>query len=259
MITLVTCLFDINREKKGDGRSMKEYLEWFGKTLKIKCPMFIVTEEKYNGFVCELRGSLPTHVILLRVEDLEYYNYLEDMKSILTSASYKNRVAHPDRVECVLPQYNIVQYSKFHCLNLAIDINHFNSEFFFWIDAGISRFFYGTDIERPYPDPNTLNSLNKNKFYIQARNDIYGYDINESFIWGAANLLIGTMFGGSASIVKHISSLVKAKFLKHLQQRELNNEQLILAEIWKDNKELFCLYPSIPGQHLSMFRLMSTI
>ena len=38
-------------------------------------------------------------------------------------------------VECVLPEYNIIQYSKFHCLELAIDYNIFQSEHFFWMDS----------------------------------------------------------------------------------------------------------------------------
>ena len=41
-VTIVTAFFDINREDKGDGRKLNEYLEWIKKTLQVNCNLFVV-------------------------------------------------------------------------------------------------------------------------------------------------------------------------------------------------------------------------
>lgn len=45
--TFVTAFFDIQRDKKGDGRSIDEYLEWIKKTLQLNANLYIVTEKKF--------------------------------------------------------------------------------------------------------------------------------------------------------------------------------------------------------------------
>ena len=50
-VTIIIAFFDINREKKGDGRSINEYLKWIKKTLQLNCNMFIITERKFIDFM----------------------------------------------------------------------------------------------------------------------------------------------------------------------------------------------------------------
>ena len=42
--TLVTALYDINRENDGDGRKFSEYLSWFKETLKIPTSMVVYVD-----------------------------------------------------------------------------------------------------------------------------------------------------------------------------------------------------------------------
>ena len=39
---IVTALFDINRSTKGDGRTIEDYLNWFEKTLNLKCDFIML-------------------------------------------------------------------------------------------------------------------------------------------------------------------------------------------------------------------------
>ena len=55
--------------------------------------------------------------------------------------------------------YSIIQYSKFEWLKTAIEENPFNSDFFFWLDAGGSRFFEDYDLNQDYPSPNAVEAL----------------------------------------------------------------------------------------------------
>ena len=49
--TVVTALYDIGREKNGDGRTIDQYLKWFDKTLDLNVPVVVYTEEKFKEFV----------------------------------------------------------------------------------------------------------------------------------------------------------------------------------------------------------------
>ena len=257
-VTIVTAFFDINREEKGDGRTLDEYMEWIKKTLELNCNLYVVTEERFKDFFLKHR----TEKMYLRIIDFKeshYYKYYDTMKSIIESPEYKGRIAYPNRVECKMPEYSIIQYSKFHYLQMAIDENPFQSSMFFWMDVGASRFFLDVDISIPFPSKNCIDFLKKNdKFIIQKRHDLEYFTIDDDFIWNSANLLYGTMFGGNISVIQSISKLVENVFTeKMLSNNNVNNEQLALALVWKYNKDLFFLTNNSPECHLILFKLLS--
>lgn len=235
--TMITALFDINREKKGDGRTVNEYLKWFRKTLKLNCNLFIVTEEKFKPFIDKFRNKhYKTYVKIDKLENAKYYKYRERMIEILESEEYKKKIAYPERVECKLPEYNIIQYSKLGWLEDCIELNPFGSEYFFWMDAGLSRFFERRKLNSPYPRKN----IPSKKFIIQGRINLKSYNIDEKFIWGADNLLKGGIFGGHRNIVLEVNKLLEEYFNKKmLNFNNVNNEQLCLMLLWKDRPDLF--------------------
>lgn len=261
-VTLATCFFDINREHKGDGRSITEYLEWIKKTLQLNANLFIVTEKKFEDFFNQHRNHDKTFLKFIDFTNLHYYKYIEKMNEIISMEDYKKRIRHPDRVECKLSEYSIIQYSKFHILDMAINENPFNSEYFFWIDAGVSRFFLDVDITKPYPGSNFMQILNngrtfKNKFFIQSRPDLEYYPIDDNFIWDSSNLLSGGMFGGSKESIDNVSKILEEQFQFMLNNNCVNNEQLALAMVWKKYPDLFCIIRNTTNQHLIIFKYLS--
>ena len=51
MTTIVTALFDINRQQYGDGRSFEKYLEWLPETLSLSSNYVIYTEDKVVPYI----------------------------------------------------------------------------------------------------------------------------------------------------------------------------------------------------------------
>lgn len=259
--TIVTAFFDINREKNGDGRSIAEYLQWIHKTLQLNCNLFVVTEEKFRDFFVNNRPKhLPMRLKIMTFQESHYYRYYDQIKHILASPDYRSKVLDPNRVECVLPEYSIIQYSKFHYIEMAIRENPFLSSSFFWMDAGISRFFLDVDIRKPFPSKSVTEFLfsNPDKFLIQKRHDLETFQIDDGFVWNSANLLSGGMFGGGKDIVLKIGEAVESVFVnKMLKQNNVNNEQLALAMVWKDMRESFVTPPNVFGGHFSLFKLMA--
>ena len=262
-VTIVTAFFDINRSEKGDGRTIEEYKQWIKHTLELNCNLFIVTEEKFKDFFLENRNceKYPTFLQIISITDLHFYQYYDRMKDIILSDEYKQHIAYPNRVECVLPEYSIIQYSKFHCLKIAMDLNPFQSETFFWMDAGISRFFEDIDISQPFPSNDGLHLIKNsgNKFICQSRPDIDQYNIDETFIWKADNLIYGGMFGGSPQTIDFIFFHVDFVFSNiMLKSRNVNNEQLTLAIIYKNFPTIFSICNTYENKPVYLLQLLSS-
>jgi len=252
----VTAFFDINREQNGDGRKLAEYMEWMKKTLQINCHIYIVTEKKFIPFILQHRPlNYPMVIKEQTLQDCKYYKYYEQMSRVLKSDEYKSKIQHPTRVECILPEYNLIQYSKLGWLEDAIEEDPFHTHSFFWVDMGISRFFLDVDISKPYPGECVHTT---DRFIIQQRHDLLHYPIDEEFAWKSDNLLKGTMFGGDKEVVRNVSKELEHVFKTQMIDKGIvNNEQVGLALVWKQHPEWFHLVDDYPGVHLILFKLLS--
>jgi len=165
-IKCVTALFDIQRDKLGDGRTIKDYLTWFKKTLDLKCDFVVYTEKRFEEFVIETRSSseFATEIIIQRLDEVPFYHKREIINEIINSDYYKSKMTDISRIECYLAEYNVIQFSKFGWLRDTV-IRHTNLDFVFWMDAGCSRFFDDFDINLRWPN---VDLLDTEKIILQA-------------------------------------------------------------------------------------------
>jgi hypothetical protein len=249
MITFVTALYDINRETQGDGRRFDDYLAWLLQTLTTKANYIIYTESKVVPYLPKQNNI---KVIVTDVEDIPLYSLKKKMDTILTNPNYLSKMQDTSRVECKLSMYNIIQYSKFEWLKEAINYNPFNSEYFFWIDAGCSRFFAG--LSEDFPNPNKMPQ----KFYIQGNMNTGNILINEDYKWMSDCVLVGTFFGGYKHYVKNVCNLVIDYLINEMLFEDMiNNEQIALAMVWNKRPELFDVYINLDGTHLPILKTLN--
>ena len=71
---IVTSLYNVQELQRDDNRSWEDYLEWFSKTLQIKCPFIIFTEEYLVETIKEIRQDLPTEIIVEPLEQIPYFH-----------------------------------------------------------------------------------------------------------------------------------------------------------------------------------------
>lgn len=256
-ITLVTALYNIDRENKGDGRKFENYLNWFKDTLKVTRPMVIFVEESLVDFVNENRKNLPTVIISQPLEKIPYYELKNDIDIILDSKEYQDKIGSPDRVECKLSLYNIIIYSKFPWVKKVIEDNPFKSEYFMWMDAGLSRFFYGIDYE--YPSQNAIDTLleNQDKVVIQTTMSfypdlVYNDGCDESYFWDARTwVMAGLWGGGSLVLIKFCDMIDDVLRHKMINNKVINNEQNAMAYVYKNNPDMFIAFENYVERHKS--------
>lgn len=255
--TLVTALYDINRETNGDGRSFDEYLSWFSQTLQIPSPMVIFVPDNLVSFVSEHRKDLPTKIISQELNEVPYYFLNDKIQKILDSQEYLNKIGSPNRVECKNSLYNIIIFSKFQWVKNAVQKNYFNTELFMWMDAGLSRFFDKENLSRSYPSTNGIESMmdNKDKVVIQTSMSYYPDLVNanqctEDYFWDDRTwVMAGLWGGGSAPLIQFCDIIDRVLQEKMIANGIINNEQNAMAYVYKNNPDLFVAFQNYAHMH----------
>lgn len=252
--TFVTALYNIQRETRGDGRKWEDYLEWFKTTLQIKAPLVVYISQDLVDFVKEHRSpeyASLTKIIVQPLPQLPYAFLHDQIENVIQSPAYRAKILDPTRIECNLPYYTIIQYSKFEWLRHVADINPFDTTLFFWIDAGVSRF---VDIEGAKMNPVTLP---QGKLGIQCSPYIGSFPMKD-YLWSNQCLMCGTMFGGDKLACDTVGKEVYDFLTQNINKMYwINNEQILLAYFAiVERKPLFHLIPNTTNEHLPVFRML---
>ena len=263
--TVVTALFDIGR-KDVDGRGMEQYYEWFAGTLKMSAPMVIYCDESLNSFIRENRPpGRETKIVNQKLEEVPCYFLKEKIDAVLSSEDYVDRIKDPGRIECKTSLYSIIQYSKFAWVERAAVENHFDSDYFFWMDAGISRHAPDLDLTQPLPGSIFGNQIKEHsgkvlyQMYVSPYPDLVNGTMTEDYFWDNRSFMWGGLFG----VDKFGSIALKAwcdEVLQNLMinSGRMNNEQLAIGYLAKKVPGAFLILQCNAHQHRN-FEIMYQI
>jgi hypothetical protein len=262
-VNIVTALFDIRREGM-DGRMWEDYVKWFEQTLRLKVPMTIFVSEELQEFVQERRLHAPTNLIIQKVEKIPLYHLKEYIDSVLFSDTFKSVIKDPKRIECQHALYSIVQYSKFYWLERAIEEG--TDDYYFWLDAGSSRFFEDYDFSESYPSAQAIECLNGigDRLLIQMNTEYYpdlanAEELPLEYLCDNRSYVLGSMFGGSAEAIQNVKEVIMDIFYNDmLKNGFVNNEQIALGYLIKQEPQLFEIYYRNNSKHLALFDELAT-
>lgn len=250
--TIVTALYDIGRDNI-DGRKMEQYLEWFSKTLLFECPMVVYCEEMLNDFITKMRPShLPTKVINQKLEEIPYYYLKPRMDEVLENKEYKLKIKDSERIECKVSLYSIIQYSKFQWVLKTAKSNPFNSEYFFWLDAGASRLIPDVDVRgKRFPGENFLSQILQSpektlfQVYVASYPDLAlsQLSLSHDYLYDNRSFVMGGMFGADRKGIEKSAKLVDEILVNEMLAKGcLNNEQIALGYLLKRDSSDFILF-----------------
>lgn len=236
--TCVTAMYDIGRERI-DGRSISQYKEWITKTVQTICDPVVLYLDKtlgWKNYILDCRRSVgPIFIIETALEDIPMWNYREKVLDILNNKSFKQSQKYKNDITNLMPEYCLIQYSKFGWLEKTLNMNHFNSNQFIWIDAGFSKFYNTENIYRCI-----LNS--NNTFTIQADNTIgnLSYLTYDNYIGTNERIFQGGLWIVSKECILKVKELVLKLWEEEmLAKGRIDNEQITLGLVYKYNSEIF--------------------
>jgi len=201
--------------------------------LKAKIPKIIFVDqvmyEKINIYDNEF-----TKIILIDKTDYELYQYMNS--NVLTNFHLHTDNPAKDTIEFMFTMCNKTEW-----LRQAIQLNHFNTEQFVWVDFGIRHVFNCDDVNYI----NILESLYDKKYdnvrigTIWNLQSLYNFNIYKNITWYFA----GGVFGGDKHKLLVFADLMKEKCLQIIsQEKTIMWEVNIWYLIYLENKELFETY-----------------
>jgi len=159
-VTLVTGLWDLGRGDM-DGwasRKFEDYKNNFFSLLEIDVSMCVFIPKSLEADVRRIRGDRPTEIYFKEIKEFStwnpFFDKIQDIRSDWLSAfnkkhsiiqKIKNRLSGytlPDWLEespqCALEYYNAMMFTKMFMLHDSVVNNPFNSQYFYWIDGGLT-------------------------------------------------------------------------------------------------------------------------
>jgi len=233
-LTIVTGLWNIGRP----GRDFTHYIEHFKMFLDIPQNLFIYIPAEYEYLVWEKRSRENTYVRITELEDIKrlYDPFWNKTQEIRTSPDWLNQAGWlSGSPQAVLEYYNPIVQSKMFMLNDASIWNPFDTEYFFWLDAGITNTVPHTHIT----ENNILDKLPQygNPFLFlsypyQAENEIHGFTFSEMNKIARTNVEYvcrGGLFGGHKQQINEANATYYSMLTNTLNTGFMGTEESIFT------------------------------
>jgi|LakMenE18May11ns_1017448.scaffolds.fasta_scaffold9948544_1 hypothetical protein len=258
MLTLVTGLWDIKRESLTEGwsRSFDHYKEKFLQLLKVENNMIIFGDQELESFVWQHRKKENTQFIIRNQSWFVNNEYYTKIQNIRNNPEWYNQVGWlKDSTQAKLEMYNPLVMSKVFLLNDARILDKFNSEYMFWIDAGLTNtvhlgyFTHDKVLEKL---PKYINKFNFVCFPYETNTEIHGFKIDKmnKYCGVKVNMVSrGGFFGGLKSSIETVNNLYYSLLIDTLNQGLMGTEESIFTILLYLYPELFS-YSEIEGNGL---------
>jgi len=237
-LTLVTGLWNIGRP----GRDFSHYIENFRKFLDIPVKMFIYIPKEYEYLVWEKRKPENTHVRLFELEDIKnnlYQPFWDKTQQIRTSPEWLEQTGKNGWLtgspQAVLEWYNPIVQSKMFMLHDAKVMNVFDTNYFLWLDAGITNTVY----EKYFTEHRCLDKIIpylKTFLFLsypyQANSEIHGFDfkaINRYAREEVTYVCRGGLFGGHKDFLTQANGTYYALLQGTLDEGYMGTEESVFS------------------------------
>lgn len=233
-LTIVTGLWNIGR----DGRPFTHYLQHFNHFLDIDANLFLYVPKELEEMVWAKRSKSNTFVKVYELEDIKnmYRPFWDKTQEIRNKPEWKNQAGWlPNSPQASLEWYNPIVQSKMFLLNDVTIWNPFNTEYFMWLDAGITNTVY----EKYFTDNKALDKILPYlesflflSYPYEANTEIHGFDFNAMNRYAGKKVEYvcrGGLFGGKKDVINQANGLYYSLLDKSLSEGNMGTEESIFT------------------------------
>jgi hypothetical protein len=227
----------------------QRYLDWASTFLKIKSPIVVFTESQMVESILARRGNLPIHIVTIPFYELDTWKLYQE-RWIEHSHMDPERHIHS-------PELYAIWAQKAFFVERAIQLNVFDTDYFFWCDIGAFR------------DPNvssvildtfpTTQYLEKERMLFQSVGDVAKTDwivrndgIRGEVIsptWNETRLVGGLWGGGTAACLRWKNAYQRMLEAYFRVGRFAGKDQQVMLSAYLDDpslgKVVYCTKPYI--------------
>jgi len=214
-VTFVTGLWNIKRDTLGEGwsRSFDHYLQKFEQLLQVDVNLIIFGEGELENFVWERRTRQNTQFI---VRDQNWFKseFYDKIQNIRTNPEWLGQAGWlSESTQAKLGMYNPLVMSKMYLLHDAKLMDQFDSDYLFWIDAGLTNTVhpgYFTHDKVQEKLPKYFDKFSFVCFPYEANTEIHGFDFNKinQLAWSKVDMVArGGFFGGPKHSITDLNGI----------------------------------------------------
>lgn len=249
-VTLVTGLWNIKRDSLTEGwsRSFEHYLEKFDQLLKVENNMIIFGDPELESFVFERRSRENTQFIP-RSQDWFKNDIYDKIQKIRTNPSWYNQSGWlPESTQAKLEMYNPLVMSKMFLLNDARIMDQFNSQYMYWIDAGITNtvhwgYFTHDKIQNKFDK--LFSKFGFIAFPYKAETEIHGFTYPKINQYAGSDVKLvcrGGLFGGSKSVIGDVNGIYYNVLQSTLNEGYMGTEESLFSIMLYRHSDMFDYY-----------------
>ena len=237
-LTVVTGLWDISRQ----GRNFDHYIENFKKFLEIPVNMFIYIPAQLEHLIWQKRTRDNTTVKILELSELKdgyYTEFWDKTQEIRTDAKWLNQTGESGWLQtspqAVNEWYNPIVQSKMFMLHDAKVLNPFNTDYFIWLDAGITSTVY----EKYFTENTCLDNIIPHlrsflflSYPYETTSEIHGFDYTaiKKYSRGDVKYVCrGGLFGGHKDFITQANSTYYSLLKNTLTDGYMGTEESIFS------------------------------
>jgi hypothetical protein len=242
-ITLVTGIWDLKREsaKEGWARSFDHYINNFIKLLtELKdYNLIIFIDKDHEDIVWKYRNKANTRVYHHSKNDFSgnFFPFFDSVQTIRNNPDWYNQVGWlKDSTQGSLEYYNPMVMSKMFLLHNAKAYDPFGSEYFFWIDGGITNTLSLGYFNKQHVIENLLKSSKKMLFICfpyETTSEIHGFSIEGMKKYSRSKTVNrvarGGFFGGHKDYISDANGLYYDLLSNSLNEGYMGTEESIFT------------------------------
>jgi FkbM family methyltransferase len=257
--TLVTGLWDLGRNDLSEGWSRsyeKHYLTKFDELLKVEDNLIIFGDSDLEKFVWERRNQNNTQFINRDLDWFRENEFYDKIQKIRTNPEWFNQSGWiPDSTQAKLEMYNPLVMGKMFLLHDAKILDKFNSDYMFWIDAGLTNTVnqgYFTHDKVIGKLPKLTNKFTFITFPYETNSEIHGFTFDKicEFAGDKVNKVArGGFFGGPKDTITESNNLYYQLLSQTLSDGYMGTEESIFTIMVYKYPQLFN-YSEIEGDGL---------
>ncbi|CAF1154327.1 unnamed protein product [Didymodactylos carnosus] len=190
------------------------------------------------------RGNSYTHFIVRDTFPLDAFSHL--VKMHILKSSFRKKIRKPKDITMINPRYALVQHSKMFWMAEAIKLNPFQTQTFFWMDAGYSRFIPDKAFVKPFPVSSKVDWLvREKKMYVgvaratKKEMDKMTEITLDDAVGTSKSFFEGNMWGGWGEAVYQMATTTLSLFFEALSLNSIDNEQVTMFLAYKKHPSTF--------------------
>lgn len=241
-ISFVTGIWDLNRDNAPEGwsRSFDHYIDNFIILLNDmkNFNLIIFIDPSLESLVWEHRNKNNT-IIYYHTKDSfkePFFPFFDQVQNIRHNPEWYNQVGWlKNSTQASLEYYNPMVMSKMFLLHNAKCYNPFNSEYFYWIDGGLSSTMNLGYFNNPIVIENLIKLSSKFLFICfpyETSSEIHGFKIEEMNKYSKNNVnrvARGGFFGGSKDCISPANNLYYSLLESSLNEGLMGTEESIFT------------------------------